>query len=72
MRNKQLAFEVAVLVVQVAYTDVPPDQGAALHITAFEAMHTLIANSAQQVRTSLLVTELCCWRCDAAGAHPSW
>ena len=32
---------------KVAYSNVPADAAAALHVMAFEAMHTLIANSAQ-------------------------
>ena len=39
--------QIAEALLKVAYSDVPLDHAAALHVTAFEAMHTLIANSAQ-------------------------
>ena len=40
----QLAEEL----LKVAYSNVPAEQSAALHITAFEAMHTLISGSANE------------------------
>jgi importin subunit beta-1 len=40
--------QIAEELLKVAYSSVPADHAAALHVTAFEAMHTLIANSAQE------------------------
>jgi hypothetical protein len=48
--------QIAEELLKVAYSDVPLDHAATLHVTAFEAMHTLVANSAQE--SIELVTKL--------------
>lgn len=40
--------QIAEDLLKVAYSNVPAENAAALHVTAFEAMHTLITNSAQE------------------------
>jgi hypothetical protein len=40
--------QIAEELLKVAYSNVPAENAAALHVTAFEAMHTLISNSAQE------------------------
>jgi importin subunit beta-1 len=52
--------QIAEELLKVAYSNVPAEDAAALHVTAFEAMHTLIANSAQVRRQAWIASILSC------------